>query len=194
MTDTNANAVPRADAPDSPSFSVRRAGAGDAGALAAVAAATFPLACPPDAKPEAIQDFIAHHLTETSFDGYLADPARELYLVEVDSVAAGYTMLVFGEPADPDVLAVVTARPVAELSKVYVLPEHHGLGLAQTLVAASIDAAAARGVKALWLGVNEHNAKANRFYEKVGFVTVGNKKFLVGQRWEDDFVKVRVLA
>jgi hypothetical protein len=31
--------------------------------------------------------------------------------------------------------------------------------------------------------------RANRFYEKQGFVRVGTKKFLVGQRYEDDFVR-----
>ena len=31
-------------------------------------------------------------------------------------------------------------------------------------------------------------------YDKRGFVQVGTKKFLVGERYEDDFVRERVLA
>jgi ribosomal protein S18 acetylase RimI-like enzyme len=172
---------------------VRPAVPGDAASLAAVAAVTFPLACPPHTTDEAKADFIARHLTEASFAGYLADPDRDLFVAELDGAAAGYTMLVAGEPTDPDVATAVTVRPTIELSKVYVLPEAHGRGVAQELMAASVAAARARGAAGVWLGVNEENVRANRFYEKSGFVTVGTKRFLVGGRYEDDYVRELVL-
>ena len=178
---------------ESPAFSIRRAGPDDAARLATVAAETFPLACPPHTKPEAIAAFIAANLSETSFDGYLADPERALFIAEVGDEAAGYTMVVFGEPADRDVAAAVLARPTAELSKVYVREGFHGGGLAAQLVAASVESARDRGAVSLWLGVNEENARANRFYEKRGFALVGTKRFLVGDRYEDDFVRLLAL-
>ena len=168
---------------------IRRADARDAALLHELAAATFPLACPPDSAPEAIQSFIRDNLSVDSFVGYLADGARELFVASVDGVGAGYTMLVHGAPSDPDVAAVVTMHPTAELSKVYVLAGHHGSGVAGRLVQATVEAARSRGAASVWLGVNQQNAKANRFYEKQGFVQVGTKKFLVGERWEDDFVR-----
>jgi ribosomal protein S18 acetylase RimI-like enzyme len=161
----------------------------DAALLAAVAAETFPLACPPDALPEAIADFIARHLSLASFQGYLADAARALFLAEVAGEVAGYAMLVVGEPTDPDVSAAVSLRPTAELSKLYVRENHHGAGVAPALVAAAVAEATERGARSVWLGVNQQNVRANRFYEKQGFVRVGTKKFLVGQRYEDDFVR-----
>lgn len=164
----------------------------DAAALAAVAAVTFPLACPPHTTEEAKADFIAMHLSEASFDGYLADPDRDLFVAE-DGGVLGYTMLVAGDPTDADVAAAITTRPTIELSKVYVLPDVHGGGVAPALVAASIEAARARGAAAVWLGVNQENGRANRFYEKTGFVQVGTKRFLVGGRYEDDFVRELVL-
>ena len=172
---------------------VRRAEARDAAALAAVAAVTFPLACPPHTTDEAKAAFIAGNLTETHFDGYLADPARVLLLAELDGAPAGYTMLVFGEPADPDVAAAITTRPTVELSKFYVLPEHHGGVVSAPLMAATLEAARARDVAAVWLGVNEENERAHRFYGKHGFVTVGRKRFLVGDRYEDDDVLELIL-
>lgn len=172
---------------------VKRASAADSAALASVAAVTFPLACPPHTTDEAKAAFIAANLTAQHFDRYLADPARDLFLAEVDGEAAGYTMLISGEPYDADVAAVVTARPTVELSKCYVMPGHHGAGVASALMAASVDAARARGGVTLWLGVNEENAKAQRFYEKSGFAKVGRKRFLVGDRWECDFVMERAL-
>lgn len=183
-----------AEGPSSSSaVAIRRAIPMDAAALARVAAATFPLACPPHTTDEAKAEFIAAHLGESSFDGYLSDPERALFLAEVSGEPAGYTMLVFGEPRDADVAAAITVRPTAELSKVYVLPGHHGAGVSAALLAATLDEARARGAAGVWLGVNEENARANRFYEKSGFAIVGRKKFLVGSRWEDDFVREQAL-
>ena len=172
---------------------IRRAEARDAAELARVAAITFPLACPPSTTEQAKAEFILNSLSERSFAGYLAEPDHILLLAEVDGVCAGYTMLVAGEPGDPDVAAVVAARPTIELSKVYVMPEQHGTGVAAALIDASMLAARQAGAVSLWLGVNNENVRANRFYEKSGFGIVGMKKFRLGQVDEDDYVRARVL-
>jgi ribosomal protein S18 acetylase RimI-like enzyme len=165
----------------------------DAAALHELAAATFALACPPGTPVEAIEAFIAEQFSVERFTAYLADPARDLLVASADGALAGYTMLVTGEPTDADVVAAITTRPTSELSKFYVLAGQHGSGLSAALMDATVDAARARGSKAVWLGVNNENARANRFYEKHGFVTVGTKHFLIGDRLEDDFVRERVL-
>lgn len=172
---------------------IRLATPDDAALLHEVAAETFPLACPPHTLPESIAAFIAQNLAVDSFEKYLADPNRVLLLAEVDGVAAGYTMLVFGDPSDADVAASVTARPTAELSKCYARAAFHGQGIAAEMVAASVEVARSRGALTLWLGVNQENERANRFYEKNGFAKVGTKRFLVGERYEDDFVRERVV-
>ena len=169
---------------------IRLATAADAAQLAELAAVTFPLACPPGNSAADIQSFIDGHLTEQHFAGYLADPDKAI-LVAGDF--QGYTLTVFKEPTDPDVVNSITKTPSAELSKCYVRAGNHGTGLASELMLATIDLARSRGSAAVWLGVNEHNAKANRFYEKHGFERVGEKRFLVGDRFEDDFVRERAL-
>lgn len=172
---------------------VRRATTDDASLLHELASWTFGLACPPGTTQEAIDDFVATVLSETSFAGYLGDHDRVLLIAEVDGVPAGYTMLVFGEPVDPAVVAAITVRPTVELSKVYVALGHHGAGIGPALMSASLEIAAERA-SAVWLGVNQHNGRANRFYEKNGFAIVGTKQFLVGGKLEDDFVRERVLG
>jgi ribosomal protein S18 acetylase RimI-like enzyme len=168
---------------------IRRAAADDAAELARVAAITFPLACPPSTTEAAKAHFIATKLSRDAFAGYLASPRHILLLAEVDGASAGYTMLVTGDPDDPDVAAAVTARPTVELSKVYVMPEQHGSGVAAALMDASVAAARATGAATMWLGVNTENARANRFYDKSGFRVVGAKKFRLGDVDEDDFVR-----
>lgn len=183
-----------------PPRAVRNAGPEDAAALARVAAATFPLACPPHVSAEAIADFIAEHLSEARFGEYLTDPARQLLLAEVggedgvDAAAAGYAMVVHGAPSDPDVVAAIGASATTELSKLYVMPGHHGSGLASELMDAAVALAVAHGSPSIWLGVNQENVRANRFYAKHGFEIAGRKRFLVGDRYEEDWVRVRRLG
>ena len=167
---------------------VRPAGQGDAAVLARVAAATFALACPPHTTQQAIDTFVADVLSLECFERYLADPARDLFVSVGDDVVTGYAMVIHGEPADPDVRTALTLRPTAELSKIYVLPDHHGAGTSRLLMQAAMDAARARGAVGVWLGVNQENERAQRFYAKSGFARVGTKRFLVGDRYEDDYV------
>ncbi|GGK21965.1 N-acetyltransferase [Pilimelia terevasa] len=166
----------------------------DAAALHALAAVTFPLACPAHVSAASAAAFVAAELSAARFAGYLADPERELFVAEAAGALAGYTMLVHGEPADADAAAALTVRPTAELSKCYVHPDHFGTGVAADLVAASVAAAARRGAAAVWLGVNQQNARANRFYDRCGFAVVGHKRFRVGDNLEEDFVRERVLT
>lgn len=167
---------------------VRAATAVDAHTLADVAAATFALACPPHTTQEAIAAFVADVLSQERFEEYLGDPARDLFLAEDGGTATGYAMLVTGEPADPDVRTALRLRPTSELSKIYVLPDHHGAGASHLLMTAALDTARSRGSRGAWLGVNQLNERAQRFYAKSGFTRVGTKRFLVGDRYEDDYV------
>jgi ribosomal protein S18 acetylase RimI-like enzyme len=168
---------------------IRRAVREDAAALHELAAATFPLASPPDTDPADNAAFIATHLSEARFRDYLADPGRILLLALLDDAPVGYTMLVTGEPYDAEAAQAVAHRPTVELSKIYVLPEQHRSGIAAELMGTSVAAAAATGARSVWLGVNQRNERANRFYEKQGFRVVGTKHFLVGQRLFEDFVR-----
>ncbi len=66
--------------------------------------------------------------------------------------------------------------------------------VAGPLMAATLDAASANGAATAWLGVNEENGRAIRFYEKHGFAKVGHKHFRLGDREEDDWVLERRLG
>jgi diamine N-acetyltransferase len=173
---------------------VRTATPADVPALAALAARTFPLACPPGSTAADQSAFIDAHLSPDRFAGYVSDAGR-VVLVASDGrpELIGYTMLVAGEPADLEVQAALRVRPTIELSKCYVDAGHHGAGVSHALMSASLDAARATGAAAVWLGVNQLNARAQAFYVRNGFERVGVKHFVVGTRVEDDFVYERAL-
>jgi ribosomal protein S18 acetylase RimI-like enzyme len=172
---------------------IRQATTVDAGALAALAAVTFPLACPPSASPGDIAAHLANTLSEEHFRTYLDDPDITILVIEAEGSLRGYSLLVNRPAADPDVSSALTLTPSVELSKCYVHPEHHGLGAAAELMHDSLQAATATGAAGVWLGVNSQNARAIRFYEKSGFRKVGTKSFQLGTAVEHDFVLERGL-
>ncbi|HEX7716648.1 MAG TPA: GNAT family N-acetyltransferase [Marmoricola sp.] len=184
--------APSADLP-SVDVEVRVATPGDVDALAEVAAATFALACPPGMPAPSIEAFIADNLTAGRFAEYVADPGRAVLVAEQDGRAVGYAMLVHGEPYDADVRAVVRHRPTTELSKIYVLPASQGGAVARALLAAAVGLAREVGAAGMWLGTNQQNTRAQRFYAKSGFDRIGTKRFWVGDHHEDDFVYELVL-
>ncbi|UGT56621.1 GNAT family N-acetyltransferase [Nocardia asteroides] len=173
---------------------VDRAGLWDAEELSDVAAATFPLACPPEATQGDIEIFLEQMLSGERFGEYLSDPRRTvLKAVEGDEIV-GYAMLIAGRPEDPEVAAQVRPGAVVELSKMYVLPGHHGSGVAGALMTAVVTTAREAGAEAVWLGVNQRNERAQKFYGKHGFARVGTKTFTVGNQVHADFVFERALS
>ena len=104
------------------SITVTPACGDDVAELAAVAAATFPLACPPTASPADIGPMIAAQPSPSQrLAEYVADPERVVLAARGDGRIIGYAMLVRGIGDDPDIAAAVPQRPAVELSKMYVL-------------------------------------------------------------------------
>lgn len=175
---------------------IRPARPGDAAALAALAAVTFPLACPPGAPLGDIAAYLKDNLSERNFAQYMADPARQLFVAqEVATSGQGqllaYSMMVDAPPSDTDVAAVVTESNAVEFSKCYAHPKVHGQGISTRLMEASLDWIWRQGSRATWLGVNAENRRAQAFYQKHGFAVVGTKSFHLGTRVEHDYVMVR---
>jgi ribosomal protein S18 acetylase RimI-like enzyme len=167
--------------------------AADIEELAGVAARTFPLACPPSATPDNIVAFIDENLSPARFREYVTDPERVVLTAREDTRMVGYVMLIRGIIDDDDVARAVKLRPAVELSKLYVLPDSHGAGVSAALMAAALDRAAELDAKCVWLGVNQQNQRAQRFYAKHGFTINGTKTFRLGAGIENDYVMVRPL-
>lgn len=154
----------------------------DAAGLAALAAATFPLACPPSVDPRDVAAFIEANLSAQRFTEYLADPQRRLLLARDGDRIIGYAMLV-GPAGTAEV----------ELSKFYLLPGQHGSGVATDLMAAALQWATDSGAHRIWLGVNRNNERAQGFYRKNGFEITGTRRFELGGAVEQDFLMSRPL-
>lgn len=171
------------------------AGPESAQEIAALAAATFPLACPPSVTGADVQAFVDEVLSPARFTEYLADTDRTVLLARRGRTAVAYAMLVHTPPADPHIAQVLVPgpAPATEISKFYADSGAHGTGVAAALMDAVMQACADRGHTCAWLGVNQQNRRAQRFYRKHGFEEVGTKTFVVGADRHDDFVMARAL-
>lgn len=155
----------------------------DAAALAAVAAQTFPLACPPSVTPEAIAAFVSNRLSADNFCAWLRDPRSAVLAVRTLDRIVGYALLIRDSTDDAAV----------ELSKFYLLNEFHGGDAAGALMAAVVSTCIDWAAERIRLGVNQKNVRAQRFYAKQGFTIEGTRTFAIGDRLEQDFIMERTL-
>ncbi|MEN9676010.1 MAG: hypothetical protein RIS76_1906 [Verrucomicrobiota bacterium] len=80
------------------------------------------------------------------------------------------------------------------LHKLYLLPEWHGRGVGQAMLAAVADASATAGARLLELRVNRGNARALRAYARAGFEKAGEVLTDIGSGFVmDDFILRRPL-
>ena len=102
-------------------------------------------------------------------------------------------MIGFSQLRIPGAHAAVAAKRPAEISRIYVLAEWHGRGVAHDLMRAALATAARHDCDCLWLGVWEHNPRAMAFYRKFGLEVVGTHAFMLGlDRQRDLIMSVRL--
>ena len=88
---------------------------------------------------------------------------------------------------------VIGEKPI-ELVRLYVSRESLGSGVGAALMQACIREAKQRGYETLWLGVWEHNHRAQAFYRKWNFIEVGKHMFQLGDDAQTDILMQRSIS
>ncbi len=165
---------------------LKKATPADAQTLADLGASTF------------IQTFAAHN-TKEDMDHYLSqtfseskqraeilDPRRRIEMAWQGGQAIGFVHLLAGSRE-----ACVMGEKPMELLRIYVDSPWHGKGVGVMLMERALHLSRGEGFKTLWLGVWEHNYRAQAFYRRYGFEVVGNHIFRVGTDDQLDFIMAR---
>lgn len=168
---------------------IRRATVGDAAALAEFGARTF---FETFAAENTVEDMSLHLKSAWApalqRDEILDAQIDTLLACDAGGGLAGFAQLRAGHaPA-----CIATVQP-AEVLRFYVDKPWQGRGVAPQLMGAVESQARARGARELWLGVWEHNPRAQAFYRKHGFRKVGTQIFVVGTDPQTDHVMLREL-
>ena len=170
---------------------IRAATPEDAESLAALAERTFRETFSADNASVDVEAYIRDALSFEHALAELADTANTFLLAVINSTdqPAGYSKLRTG-PAEP---CVSGPKPI-ELERIYVDRHALGHGVGAALMRANLEAARSGGYQTLWLGVWERNARAISFYERWGFVTVGDHVFQLGSEAQRDLIMQRSVA
>ena len=173
-------------------------------ALVQLGRATFPDACPAFLSDDDVQAFMDATFTPEQVASWVnSDDAA---LVVAERVASGQLLgyvLVERDLPDGANELVTDPRPrclesysQAELGyvcKLYLLPSVRGGGIAGALMDQAKKAAAAWGVKTMWLATHETNRRAQKLYKRYGFKNAGKRSFKVGSATCRDVVMVASL-
>lgn len=183
---------------------LRPARAEEIEALVQLGRATFPDACPAFLSDDDVQAFMDATFTPEQVASWVnSDDAA---LVVAERVASGQLLgyvLVERDLPDGANELVTDPRPrclesysQAELGyvcKLYLLPSVRGGGIAGALMDQAKKAAAAWGVKTMWLATHETNRRAQKLYKRYGFKNAGKRSFKVGSATCRDVVMVASL-
>jgi len=167
------------------SVTIRRATLADGAALTAFGRRTFHATFAPQNTPEDMQSYLDGAFNAAQQTAELSDPNRVTLFAEIDGALAGYAQV---HDADPP--ACVTPRACVELVRLYVDRPFQSRGVAQQLMRAVEEIAAAKG-RGIWLGVWEKNPRAIAFYKKCGFAVAGSHEFFLGRDRQTDHIMVR---
>lgn len=80
-----------------------------------------------------------------------------------------------------------------EIQRIYILNECQRLGLSKKLFGLALDVAKEGSFDWAWLGVQEHNIKAQGFYRKYGFEKFSEHSFKVGDKVDTDWLLRKAL-
>jgi ribosomal protein S18 acetylase RimI-like enzyme len=168
---------------------VRDGKAEDAALLAELGARTFFETFADDNTAENMATYLASAFGRAQQAAELADVRATFQIAERDGVTVGYAMIRSGE-----VPPGVSGEKPIELVRLYVSQASLGSGVGAALMQACIDKARQQGHETLWLGVWEHNHRAQAFYRKWSFHEVGTHVFQLGDDPQTDILMQRFIS
>lgn len=170
---------------------IRRGTVDDAATLAPLAVRIFneTFAANPLNKPEDMRVYIAEAFSVEQTERELTDANATFFIAEIDGVLIGYAKLLERTTEE----CVSDENPI-ELARLYILQDFHGRGIADQLMKRCFAVAESKNYQTMWLGVWEHNFRAQRFYEKLGFSKVGSHVFQLGSDPQIDWVMEKKLS
>lgn len=150
-------------------INIRRIHIDDVSALSVIARQTFYDTFTGTCTEADMQQFLDRHYSNEQLSKELQDEEIFCFFAEADGLPVAYLM--FKE--DYNNFPEIKKWKALELKRIYVLKEFLGKGIAQKLMDFFLDFAKEKKYEVVWLGVWEHNIRAQKFYEKYGFADSG---------------------
>jgi ribosomal protein S18 acetylase RimI-like enzyme len=167
---------------------IRHGTIADAALLSELGARTFSETFAVDNTAENMSGYLADAFNPIQQAAELLDPNSSFRIAELNGVAVGYSMLRSEDPPE-----CITGDNPIEVVRFYVSKESIGTGVGAALMQDCLEESARLGSRTLWLGVWEHNYRAQAFYRKWNFVEVGTHIFHLGDDAQRDLLMQRTV-
>ncbi len=165
-------------------ITIRRITLNDVAALAAISRQTFYDTFKGTCTAADMHEFLEAYYNEQQVAKELSNSVDFYFFAELDGKPVGYIRFM----EEYSNFTIMKKWKALELKRIYVVQEYHSKGVAQKLMDLVMDFAVKEKYEVVWLGVWEHNIKAQKFYEKYGFVNSGHThNFPIGSTPQTDF-------
>jgi ribosomal protein S18 acetylase RimI-like enzyme len=125
---------------------------------------------------------IAFHPTQVEKE--FNEPGSLFFLAYVNDEVAGYARLRLSNEVNDK----FPGKKLMELHRLYALEKFIGIGLGKTLMNHCLSTTRQKEIEILWLGVWEHNQRAQEFYKKLGFEYFSSHTFMMGNDAQTDIL------
>ncbi len=162
---------------------INRANEGDAQLLSHLGEITFVETFAGTCTDEDMQSFIKNVFPANVLMNELKDENDFYFIAFANDVPVGYMRL----KEDYTDYPAMQKYKALELKRIYVKKEFHSKKIGAALMEYALQFAITKNYEALWLGVWEHNYKAQDFYKKWGFRDTGyTHNFPIGNTPQTD--------
>ena len=162
---------------------IRKVEMPDVEVLAKIAKQTFRETFAHDNTEEQLQEYFEEAYSLRVLSTELENRESETYFIMHEEEIAGFLKVNWGNAQTEREL-----ENAFEIQRLYVLQTYQGFGLGKQLFEFALEHAEKNGFSWAWLGVWEHNTKAQVFYYRYGFEKFSQHRFMVGQKVDTDWL------
>ena len=160
-------------------LSIRQANISDTNSICALGVTTFYEAYYEQDEASDLANYVLESFSQAQIEDELNDTDSAFFIAELNGKAVGYAKL-----RENSTVVCLKNENAVELHRIYILERAKGTGVGDKLMNRCFETARAKGYETIWLGVWEQNSAAQRFYEKLGFMKVGELEFPYGKTVE----------
>lgn len=123
-----------------------------------------------------IEAYLNRNYTEAEIEKELNNDQNIYRLLYYNNLLIGFSKMIYNQRID-----TISQENITKLERIYILEEYHGLGIAKELFDFNIALAKDNNQVGIWLFTWTENKRAIGFYEKMGFVIVGEHDFRISE-------------
>ncbi|CIV74579.1 acetyltransferase%2C GNAT family [Streptococcus pneumoniae] len=162
---------------------IRKVEMADVEVLAKIAKQTFRETFAYDNTEEQLQEYFEEAYSLKTLSTELGNPDSETSIEEFSSYLNFFLKVNWGSAQTEREL-----EDAFEIQRLYVLQKFQGFGLGKQLFEFALELATKNSFSWAWLGVWEHNTKAQAFYNRYGFEKFSQHHFMVDQKVDTDWL------